>query len=132
MGTVKQEKLLKLILENLGKTDSKPMGKLMLIAGYSEAQSKNPFQILESEFFKEKLDDWAKMLDDKRRMAITYITPAKLEKSSARDLSQVATTLTKDYQLATGGSTENIKEIYDWGEYDNQEESDNLHTEVVD
>jgi phosphoserine phosphatase len=110
--TPKQEKLLKLIMENYGKPgETKSLGSLMIEAGYSEESSKNPKLILQSEYLKDKLDDWAKMLDDKRRMAITQITEEKLVKSSARDLAQIVTTLNKDFQLVSGGATERTENV---------------------
>lgn len=107
MATQRQQKLIKLIVENLGKKgETRSMGELMLEAGYSEAQSKNPHQILEGEAVKEGIEDFVKMLDDKRRMAITKITESKLEQASARDNAYIADILTKNHQLLTGEETE--------------------------
>jgi len=107
LGTPRQEKFIKLLLENLGTPrNTKSLGELALEAGYSEAMAKNPQMILESEHVKKATSDWAKMLDDKRRMAITYITEKKLEKSKAKDLAEIVDKLNKNYQLATGGETE--------------------------
>jgi len=107
--TQKQIKLTKLIVENLGnKKTTKSIGKLMLEAGYSEIQSKNPHQIFYSEAVQEGISDFVKMLDDKRRMALTKITEDKLEKSSARELSSITDTLNKTHELLSGKPTENI------------------------
>lgn len=52
MPTLKQKKLVKAIVENLGKGKKpKSKGQLMKEVGYSEAQSKNPNQIIESKGF---------------------------------------------------------------------------------
>lgn len=107
MPTPKQEKVIKLLVENggkLGKTKSK--GEILLEAGYSEAIAKNPHKVIESETIQEGLEDFVKMLDDKRRLAITHINQTKLEKSSARDLAYIADTFTKNHQLLTGKETE--------------------------
>lgn len=107
MATQKQIKLINLIVANLGKQGSgKSMKELMKAAGYSDAQSKNPHQILSSEVIQDGIADFVKMLDDKRRMAITQITESKLEQASARDNAYIADILTKNHQLLTGEETE--------------------------
>lgn len=50
-ATPKQKKLVKLVAENVRKAKPKPMGKLMLEAGYSESQSKQPGDIVKSKGF---------------------------------------------------------------------------------
>lgn len=106
--SMRQAKLIKLILENMGnKGSKKSMGELMLEAGYSKAQSKNPKPILATEAVKEKVDDFINMLDDKRRMAISYVTQKKLKHTHPRDLAYITDIFTKNHQLLTGGKTEN-------------------------
>ena len=70
---------------------------------------KNPYLIFDSEVVAEAMDDFTKMLDDKRRMAITKITEDKLDKVSPRDLAYIGDVLTKNHQLLSGGATENVK-----------------------
>ncbi len=107
MPTPKQEKLIRLLVENLGKKEStESLGELILQAGYSEAMAKNPYQILESETIQEGLEEFRGMLDDKRRMAITHITKKKLEKSSAKDLATIVDVFTKNHQLLGGKETD--------------------------
>lgn len=107
MPTQRQQKLIKLIVENLGaQGNTKSMQKLMLSAGYSEAQSKNPYQILESETMQEELSGFLDQIDKKRKLAVKHITEVKLKKSSARDLSSINETLTKTHQLLKGEPTE--------------------------
>ena len=107
MATPMQQKLLKIIFENLGNTKSTmSKGEMLLKAGYSKSQSDNPQQIFSSLTIREATDEFTKQLDDKRRRAITYITDSKLEKSSARDLTYVVDTLNKAHQLLTGEDTE--------------------------
>lgn len=88
----------------LGETST--LGELLLKAGYSKSVANNPYLIFESETIKEGVDDFVKMLDDKRRLAITHITKKKLEKSSARDNAYIADVFTKNHQLLTGKETE--------------------------
>lgn len=107
MPTPKQEKLIKLLLENLGNPNStRTLGEMILEAGYSKTMSENPYQILESETVKEGLEDFTKQLTDKRQRAITYLTDVKLEKSEAKDLTDIIDKLTKNIQLLSGGATE--------------------------
>ena len=65
--TPKQEKFIKLILENIGNTkNTKTFGELLLEAGYSEAISKNPYLILESETIQEGLSSVVDELKKKK------------------------------------------------------------------
>lgn len=112
MPTPKQEKLIKLVSENLRISgNTKSLGELMLEAGYSKSMSKTPSQVFESETIKEGIEDFVKMLDDKRRLAITHINKKKMEKSSARDLAYITDVFTKNHQLLTGKATEMVKTI---------------------
>lgn len=63
MATEKQRKLAKKIVDNRGKSKAKPIGKLMKQVGYSNAQAKNPHQIIKSKGFQELLDE---MLPDEK------------------------------------------------------------------
>lgn len=106
-ATPKQTKLIKLLIENYGiKGKTKPLGALMIEAGYSKESAKNPHLIIDSEAVQSHLTDYLKLLDDKRRMAINSITKTKLAKASARDGAYVTDTLTKTHQLLSGGATE--------------------------
>lgn len=113
--TPKQKKLIKLIVENLGRPHkTKSFGQLMLEAGYSKAQSKNPFQILRSETIKIGISDFTKTLDDKRKMAITHLTGKKLKKAPAREVAYVIDILTKNFQLLSGGGTGREEIVVKW------------------
>ena len=55
--TIKQQRLVKAISENIGKKGKpKPLGKLMLEAGYSKSQSESPEKITHSKGFIELLE----------------------------------------------------------------------------
>ena len=109
MPTPKQAKLIKLLKENIGSMDSTlTMGDLLLKAGYTPATAKNAYLIFDSKAIKEATGDIAKMLDDKRKMAITQITEQKLKDAPARELAYVVDVLTKNMQLLTGKSTNNV------------------------
>ena len=109
MPTLRQTKLIKLIRENMGNLDSTAtMSDLMLRAGYTKATAKNAYLIFESKAIKKATDDIADMLADKRKMAITHITERKLKDAPARELAYVADVFTKNIQLITGRSTNNV------------------------
>jgi hypothetical protein len=81
----------------------------MIEAGYSEAQSKNPNHILDSETIQEGISDFIRSLDDKRKQALTHLTEDKLEKAPAREIAYVMDILNKNHLLLSGGDTERTK-----------------------
>jgi len=108
MATPKQEKLIKLFRENMGKRGgTKTLGKLLLEAGYTKATAKNPYEIFESPVVKSATDEIIKTLEDKRRLALTYITEKKLKPAPARELAYITDIFTKNIQLLGGKPTEN-------------------------
>lgn len=110
MPTPKQEKLIKLIMENYGNKEStKTMGELLIQAGYTEETAKNPQLIFQSEAIQEGISDFVKDMEDKRKNALKEITDAKLKKSSAKDNVHIVDTLTKNIQLLSGKETESNK-----------------------
>jgi hypothetical protein len=118
MATPKQEKLIQLLLENLGKEGSrKSLGEMMRESGYSEAQSKNPYQIMESNGVQEGIAEFVSELKAKRDKALKSITEDKLADASARDNAHIVDILTKNIQLLSGQDTERssvvIKEVKD-------------------
>ena len=115
MPTPKQIKLISLIRENLGnKNSTKSFTDLCLEAGYTKATAKNAYLIFQSEAIKEGVADFVKSLDDKRKMALTHLTEAKMKKAPARELAYIADILTKNHQLLSGGSTDNTAMIIKW------------------
>lgn len=107
MATPKQEKLIKLLMENYGKKGkTKSLGKLLVEAGYSEESAKNPKLIIESEVIQEGIQDFVSSMTDKRRLALTKMTEDKLDKAPARELAYITDLLTKNIQLLNGGATE--------------------------
>jgi len=113
--TPKQQKIIKLILENLGKPkDTKSWGELMLLAGYSKSMSLNPYQVLESETIKDGIQDFLAKMKDKRKMAIIHLTKQKFKKSPPREIAYVIDILTKNIQLLSGGKTEANELVIKW------------------
>ena len=110
MQTPKQEKLIKLIIENLGiKGNTKTKGEMLLEAGYSEVQSKNPQEIFGSLNIQEGLTDVVSELEKKRESALNALTTEKIEQEKAKDLTDIIDKLTKNIQLLGGKPTEITK-----------------------
>jgi hypothetical protein len=113
MATPKQNKLIKLIRENMGNVKStKTLGELLLNAGYTKATAKNAYEIFGSPAIKEVVDDFIDNMKDKRRMAITQLTKGKLKIAPAREVAYVVDLLTKNIQLLSGKPTDNIKGLF--------------------
>ena len=105
--TPKQQKLITLISENLGKTgDTKTLGKMILEAGYSKSMSESPQQILKSHTMRYIMQEFMDELRHKAQMSLSAITPKKLKDASARDNAAIVDTLTKNAELLSGHSTE--------------------------
>jgi hypothetical protein len=104
--TPKQQKLIKLLIENYGnKKATKTLGELILEAGYSESSSKNP-QLVITEEMREELTPIIDKMQKIRTKALDSITDSALGTSSPRDNVYVADTLTKNIQLLSGNATE--------------------------
>lgn len=115
MATPKQEKLLKLIMENYGELGStKSLGELMLEAGYTEASAKNPKLILEGKEMQEGISDVVSDLELLRANALNELKARDLEKEPMRDVVKAIDTYTKNHQLLTGGKTENSNINITW------------------
>lgn len=109
MATPKQEKLIKLLLENVGtEGETKSLGAMLKEAGYSPAIQKNPKLILESETIQEGISDAVKDLEELRAKALNELKARNLEEEPLRDVVKAVDTYTKNHQLLSGGKTANI------------------------
>lgn len=107
MATPKQEKLIRIVLENMGTTNgTKTMGEMLKEAGYSEAIQKNPYLIFQSEAVQEGMKSVAEDMDVLRKNALSELKARDLEKEPYRDVIKAVDILTKNHQLLTGGETE--------------------------
>lgn len=105
--TPKQAKLVRGVRENLRtKNKTKPMGEVMLEAGYSKNQSLKPSEILRSPKVQESLEDVLFMISNVRSMALKGITKDKIDKSTAKDNASITDIMTKNHQLLSGKSTD--------------------------
>lgn len=109
MATPKQEKLVTLLLENYGSPNTRPLGELLLEAGYSENSAKNPKLIIEGKEVQEGLAGVAADLNLLRQRAIDELKARDIEKEPYRDVVKAVDVLTKNHQLLTGGETERIE-----------------------
>jgi hypothetical protein len=110
MATPKQQKLIKLFIDNLSsKGSTKTLGEMMIEAGYSETQSTNPHEIFGSETVKEGLSDVVKQIDKERARIMQELTLKDLSEEKYKDLVDSMDKLTKNSQLLGGGDTERTK-----------------------
>ncbi len=114
--TPKQEKLIKLLSENsLNEGETKTLETMLLEAGYTQETALSASHIVNSPTIQDALaevnGDFAEELDKKRRLAMKHLTEKKLEVTNAKDLSQIADTLTKNHQLLTGKATEKVTSV---------------------
>ena len=93
--------------------DRKTLGQICLEAGYSKSVSKLPWIILRSEAVNSAIQPILDRLEQKRDLALKYLTEEKLEQASARDATYITVELTKIGQLLGGKPTENVKTISD-------------------
>lgn len=107
MATPKQEKLIKLLLDNMGtEGETKTLKNMLSEAGYSESIQKNPYLILEGEAVQEGLADAAKDLELLRANALNELKARDISEERYADVIKAVDTLTKNHQLLTGGETE--------------------------
>lgn len=106
----KQQKLVRLVLENLGsKGITKTLRQIMLEAGYSAQTARGAArEIIQSSTVQEALDPYIRELDDKRRLALSHITDKKLKGTNAYSLALINDLLTKNHQLLSGKETGRI------------------------
>ncbi len=108
MATPKQEKLVKLLIENYGaQGTTKSLAELMIEAGYSPESAKNPKLIIEGEGVQEGIKDTVKSLEKLRENAIIELQARDLSEEPMRDVVKAVDTYTKNHQLLSGGATEN-------------------------
>lgn len=123
MATPKQEKLIKIVLENLGSLDkTKTLGEMLKEAGYSEAMQKNPQMVFESQTIKDGLASVIDDLELLRKQALDELKARDISKERYSDIVKGIDTFTKNHQLLTGGDTEkqNISiEVVNYGENNN-------------
>lgn len=106
--TQKQQALIRLLKENCGRTGKakKTMEQILLEAGYTQNTAlHNGKVIIQSATVVEAIDPYIQMLDDKRKLALTYITEKKMKKTSPYLLALTNDVLTKNHQLLTGKAT---------------------------
>lgn len=114
MATPQQKKLIKLVLENMGKKKTKKtLGQLLLDAGYSKSISDNPYLIFGSATVQEGLEDVVDDLKKQRIKAIARMN-ATVNKAKYRDAVDALDKITKNIQLLSGGKTEDSHMTVSW------------------
>ena len=106
MVTNLQRKLIKLILEHIGKTgDRTSLGEMLLKAGYSKSVAKNPFLIFNSPAIKKELNPLIIKLI-RHRDKILKRMEQTLSKAKYRDAVDGLDKVTKNVELLSGRATE--------------------------
>jgi hypothetical protein len=102
--TTRQQKLIKLITDNLGNPEgTKTMYELMILAGYSPESARQQSNILAG--VREDLEPIVARLKDHREEIITQMVK-KISKAKYRDLTDALDKTTKNIQLLSGKATE--------------------------
>jgi len=111
MPTPKQNKLIRLIFENIGKKEeTKTLGEMLKEAGYSPAIQKNPYLIFESETIQEGIADVVDEMKKERERAIKAMRAKNLDDVAYDRLTDVIDKLTKNIQLLGGKPTEIVND----------------------
>lgn len=114
LETIKQQRLLSLISENLGKRggDVKTMTEIMLIAGYKYSTANQQTRTLKG--IKKKLEPIVEQMKKQRQEMIKRLDTT-ISKAGFRDLVSGIDVMTKNIELLSGGATESVK--YGWHNY---------------
>jgi hypothetical protein len=108
-ATPKQQKLVRVIRENAGRSKPQPMGKLLLEAGYSRGSAKNPQDILKAAPVQLALQKELDTLEMVSRAHLSQLmSKKKLSGASARTNAYVYDVMTKNRQLLSGKATSNV------------------------
>ncbi len=114
LDTIKQQRLVNLISDNLGKTsgDIRTMTEIMIIAGYSRTTANQQTRTLKG--IKEKLEPIVNQMKAQSQGMIKRLDKT-IDKAGFRDLVSGVDIMTKNIKLLSGDATENIK--YEWNDY---------------
>jgi hypothetical protein len=110
--TLKQQKFVKKILENLGNNgEVDNLCQIAKEAGYSDSMAKNPKEIIETNGVQEKLEPVLKSLKQARRRAIDKLE-GKEEKATYRGLIKGIETFSKQIdRLQRSGNKEKKRDL---------------------
>lgn len=105
--TPRPEILVQLLMDNYGKrAKRRPLRKILLEAGYSEASAKNPKLILQNKTVQEGMVPFLEKLIQKRDKTLEAMTDDKIEKLGAGSLAYILDVLVKNSELLAGRPTE--------------------------
>lgn len=106
--TLKQQKLVAGIRDNLSGKSPAPFSEVAEKAGYKPASARNAQLLLKSPAVQKRLSSMLAMLDGAARLHLAELyKPEKLEKASARDNAYIYDIIIKNERLLSGQSTEN-------------------------
>jgi phage terminase small subunit len=99
--TIKQQRALTNLLADGGSKAS-----AMIKAGYSPRTARDPSKLFDSPVMKPVIDKLAQQLEDERQEVLDRMKATR-SRAKYRDLTYALDIVTKNYQLVTGGRTEN-------------------------
>ena len=106
MGSLMAEMVAEEVLETIGKGKKPSVRAIAPKHGYSVSTADSG-QIQETKTYQNKIAPFIKKLEIERNRAINAMK-GKISKAKYRDLSDAIDKLTKNHQLLTGRSTENV------------------------
>ena len=110
MATLKQQKVVTKLVENSRNSKPKNKGEILAEVGYSKATAIKPSQVLESKGVKEELEPILKEMIEHRKNVLKQMKK-KVSKAQYNQLSDAFDKMTKNIQLLSGGSTENVLQV---------------------
>ena len=108
MASIAAREAAKEVLENLRQGKRPNLGKIALKKGYSAKTALNPKNITETKSYKEVIRPVVQRWEKERERITAAIEHHNLDDESLRDKMDALDKLTKNIQLLSGGSTENI------------------------
>ena len=109
--TINQQKVVKKTIEKLGKGEIINKGKILQESGYSKATSINPEVVYDSDGVKGELEPIVSRMTKERDRLLTEAQTRVLTDVRYKEIMDSLDTLTKNIQLLSGGTTENINLI---------------------
>lgn len=108
MSSIAAQNVAKEVLETLGKGKKVKLGKIALKNGYALNTADNPKNITETKSYQQVISPVVKKMIKERDRLMRSLGGKDLDKVSYRDGMDGLDKLTKNIQLLTGGSTENV------------------------
>jgi len=110
MATLKQQRVVDILSESVRMNEFKSKGEILEKAQYADSSTKKPKRILESKGVQEELQPIINEMIEHREEILKQMK-TKINKAHYNQLSDAFDKMTKNIQLLSGGSTENVINI---------------------